>query len=1408
MGTLLRKIDRILLFNLIIISIIISSVGSISSQTIYTPQRGSSKLINIVKIKDLPEKLGTSTGSIPYRYGGSLQLLQKAKQKEILPMSGTAERDLDQMPPLKSTNSEKQGFKPQSNPLGSLDVSFQGLGLNNTITSFSPPDPNLAVGSNYIVEAVNSTIAIYTETGTLVKQTSLASIFSNQNDKLGDPKIVFDQYSQRWILLALNFNSSNSQYLIAASETSDPTGQWYIYEQNASLDGSTNTGFYADYPGLGLDANAVYITSNQYAGNVFQYSKIRILLKSQLYSHQTLTYTDFTKLIDADSYMFSFTLKPAYNFDNTNSAYFLCDEEFGSNTLTYWKIDNPTSSNPQLTMTPIYISPYQQPPDAVQENSANTIDVGDCRLQDVVCRNGFLYTSFETAYNWGHGNVCAIRYEKINASTGSVAMDAVYGSDLSYYYYPNVYIDAYGNIGLVFSRSSTNEYPGVRWTYRTPDDGTARVSQSLKDGLNYYYNPVGSDNRNRWGDYSGICMDPSNSNKIWLCGEYATSYSWLWGTAIGSFTFITPITFANELQSSGSNLGGNFLVNSSPVSSGQTVNFLPNTNINLIDQNERFANNKQNNWDNDNSNYLLSRNFSAGNAYPQPSRNEIANYVPLNPATITASFPEFPSVSGLKVQFNDPWYLNSNGTQGNNFAQSFIPLTQNSAPMTGAYNQASGGVFLNQSGPTKNWSPPYYSIGSSQSISLGGTNHPFYIWYCTGTNAIFNTTSPTSVPVEFTSANSSITTYLKGSLISNNSSTFLNNSQRKFVKTSDGVLHLVYSSMGHVWYEISTNNGSSWTLMNNGHPLDNGAGKCPSIDYYGNTVAIAFQQQASGSYTYTIQLQTYYGYGSSYIFGTSATVYSEYSDAYSVNANPNISWGYNAKFIVSYERKDNSDPLGNPYGIHFVYGSLSYNNITLIGRSWISGTNNNSVNASVYSNKSDYNDGFQVAYEQDNWTKFIFYSRTNISPTWTITCTTPVNIASGDTYLVNYRPSIIGMPDGSARVCWMGDFSGNGNQINTIYRNLNNGTYYSLGYNVRSTSLNLSDDNTACYASWSTNFGGSAWSNSFVDLSNPYSTKTLNTSGQDVQISNGAGKSNMYVSAYYPFTAPYYFQTSNNLGSFPKTNPNSISSGKGVVIVKGNAQLSYSLGDVTVDNNKISFVKTNDSTNNNNLNNINSSLITEPFTLNNNSDFSFSAMNGLIDSAAALAALGNSGYIEYKTELIDDATGAVLGTLSDTKISSSNLLSDNVSSFKVNTDGLGGKTVKMRLTVNTNLYKPEYYEIERYSADGNVTGKFSADTKEISVQGSEIVKSYELGQNYPNPFNPTTIITYQIPKDGFVTVKVFDALGREIKTLVNDFKSQGKYSVNFDASSLSSGVYFYQLKAGDYTSIKKMVLLK
>ena len=92
--------------------------------------------------------------------------------------------------------------------------------------------------------------------------------------------------------------------------------------------------------------------------------------------------------------------------------------------------------------------------------------------------------------------------------------------------------------------------------------------------------------------------------------------------------------------------------------------------------------------------------------------------------------------------------------------------------------------------------------------------------------------------------------------------------------------------------------------------------------------------------------------------------------------------------------------------------------------------------------------------------------------------------------------------------------------------------------------------------------------------------------------------------------------------------------------------------------------------------------------------------------------------------------------------------------------------------------------------------------------GNIIPIEYNLSQNYPNPFNPSTTIRYSIPNQSHVVLKIYDLTGREIKILVNDIKTPGNYSVSFNASELSSGIYFYKLTAGDFVQTKKMVLVK
>ena len=91
---------------------------------------------------------------------------------------------------------------------------------------------------------------------------------------------------------------------------------------------------------------------------------------------------------------------------------------------------------------------------------------------------------------------------------------------------------------------------------------------------------------------------------------------------------------------------------------------------------------------------------------------------------------------------------------------------------------------------------------------------------------------------------------------------------------------------------------------------------------------------------------------------------------------------------------------------------------------------------------------------------------------------------------------------------------------------------------------------------------------------------------------------------------------------------------------------------------------------------------------------------------------------------------------------------------------------------------------------------------------SSISDDYKLYQNFPNPFNPATIISYKINQSGFVTLKVYNLVGQVVRTLVSEYQESGTYSKQFDASELSAGIYLYKLQVNNFTSVKRMTLIK
>ena len=146
-------------------------------------------------------------------------------------------------------------------------------------------------------------------------------------------------------------------------------------------------------------------------------------------------------------------------------------------------------------------------------------------------------------------------------------------------------------------------------------------------------------------------------------------------------------------------------------------------------------------------------------------------------------------------------------------------------------------------------------------------------------------------------------------------------------------------------------------------------------------------------------------------------------------------------------------------------------------------------------------------------------------------------------------------------------------------------------------------------------------------------------------------------------------------------------------------------------------------------------------------------------------------------------------------------------------NGTSWTDVSSGLTPNTDVNALIVYGTNLYA--GTVVDQISVWRRPISEMITSVVGSsidlptrFTLSQNHPNPFNPTTIIKYQLPKLSFVTLKVFDVLGNEIANLVNEEKLTGTYEVTWYAQGIPSGVYFYQLRSGNFVETKKMLLLK
>jgi hypothetical protein len=222
-------------------------------------------------------------------------------------------------------------------------------------------------------------------------------------------------------------------------------------------------------------------------------------------------------------------------------------------------------------------------------------------------------------------------------------------------------------------------------------------------------------------------------------------------------------------------------------------------------------------------------------------------------------------------------------------------------------------------------------------------------------------------------------------------------------------------------------------------------------------------------------------------------------------------------------------------------------------------------------------------------------------------------------------------------------------------------------------------------------------------------------------------------------------------------------------------------------------------------------MISKPFYLSNGDTLILAGTGNYI-----LNPNGTFANKKFNVSLFKNSTNEIQQLLfRDTIKTEDSIQSEYLRGFIINNIHGGSDSFYVKIIIDSsNISDAAYsycgvYSPDEVSGDNFTNYKSKVHFENQSYQNiNDIPKTFELSQNYPNPFNPSTTIKYALPKNEFVTIKVYDITGREILRLVSEYKQAGYHSVNFNGVNLASGVYFYRIQVGDFMSVKRMLLIK
>lgn len=423
---------------------------------------------------------------------------------------------------------------PESDP-PTLVSSFAAMGDDDTRI---PPDTNGAVGPDHLVVALNSGVRVQDRAGGILSTVSLGGFWSSTGTtSVFDPKVRYDPYGARWIFTAMSdARSAVSSVLLGVSETTDPSGTWFLYR----VDADAANMVWADYPSIGFNKKWIVVQANMYnvaAPGAFNRSHIYAFDKSDLYAHGI---GDYTMFYDTS---IGATQAPALTLDPTlETEYLLSDWNGSAGALRMFTItgavgDETFTIGSFATSAEAWgESPAGGADFALQSGSASKIQNNDARMHDVVYRDGSLWAAHTVFLPAGGAPTrSAIQWWQISAE-GSVVQRARIDDPAgpTFFAFPSIAVNAENDVLVGYSRFSASQFASANYSFRYGADppGTMRADTVLKAGEASYFKTF-SGTRNRWGDYSATVVDPVNDTDLWTIQEYAASPvsgSDRWGT--------------------------------------------------------------------------------------------------------------------------------------------------------------------------------------------------------------------------------------------------------------------------------------------------------------------------------------------------------------------------------------------------------------------------------------------------------------------------------------------------------------------------------------------------------------------------------------------------------------------------------------------------------------------------------------------------------------------------------------------------------------------------------------------------------------------------------------------------------------------------------------------------------------